>query len=408
MGAGAVREPVAPLTVHVQRWERRRSPSGRSWRSHNHKASLPSPENRRPSRFRRPLSRMLGRKTVPNRQPKRPSEFLALAKLPSLHGHGSPVVSRCHHAAVNFRADPATALDPAAQARIDPFQYLHAVVCPDADRSIALPPRRAQPPTSDAPVRAFGQNRRRPAVRRRCVAPCKTEPSLGAGCRITLSTGSSSKFNPTTPKPTATSEMPSTPSIGWTRRSQSSTRPCRSSPTSPTPTATSASPSPPTTSWTRRLRSTARPSKSNPLMPWPTTSSAPPLGPWASGTRRSQSGVESSKSSRTTPKHRRRAVVVPERPAPRGPPPDPPRGEGPAQRQEAAGQGPAAGQRSRLRRAIRPHAARPVFQPGPRIAAGTGLLNLGRLRQRGQLPAGAQGVRALLQPGAGPLGATHL
>jgi hypothetical protein len=71
----------------------------------------------------------------------------------------------------------------------------------------------------------------------------------------------------------------------------------------------------------------------------------------------------------------------------------------PGARPEAAGPGPAAGQRLRLRRGVRPPAPRLVRQPGAGALAGPGVLRLGRLLQLRQLPAGAQGVRALLQPG---------
>ena len=59
-------------------------------------------------------------------------------------------------------------------------------------------------------------------------------------------------------------------------------------------------------------------------------------------------------------------------------------------RPKAARQGPAAGQRLRHRRGIRPPAQRLVRQHGPRPAAGPGVLHLGRLRQLRQLPAGPE------------------
>ena len=67
--------------------------------------------------------------------------------------------------------------------------------------------------------------------------------------------------------------------------------------------------------------------------------------------------------------------------------------------QEAAGKGPAAGQRLRPRRGLRPAAARLVRQPGARAAAGPGLLRLGRLRQLRQLPARAEGRGPVLLAG---------
>ena len=59
--------------------------------------------------------------------------------------------------------------------------------------------------------------------------------------------------------------------------------------------------------------------------------------------------------------------------------------------QEAAGQGPAAGQRLRDRRGVRPAARRLVRQHGPRAGARPRVLHLGRLRQLRQLPAGPEG-----------------
>ena len=97
-------------------------------------------------------------------------------------------------------------------------------------------------------------------------------------------------------------------------------------------------------------------------------------------------------------RHRRRPVVVPGHDAPPGVRRGAPPGEGAADAHEDAGQGPAAGQRLRLRRGVRPAAARLVRQHGPRAAAGPRLLHLGRLRQHRQLPAGPEGARAVLQP----------
>ena len=79
--------------------------------------------------------------------------------------------------------------------------------------------------------------------------------------------------------------------------------------------------------------------------------------------------------------------------------PGPAPGEVEADHTEDAGQGPAAGERLRLGRGVRPDAARLVRQHGPRAGARPGVLHLGRLRQLRQLPAGAEGLRALLLPG---------
>ena len=67
--------------------------------------------------------------------------------------------------------------------------------------------------------------------------------------------------------------------------------------------------------------------------------------------------------------------------------------------QQDAGEGPAAGQRLRVGRAIRPDAHRLVRQHGPRAGARPRVLHLGRLCQLRQLPAGAEGHEALLLPG---------
>ena len=66
---------------------------------------------------------------------------------------------------------------------------------------------------------------------------------------------------------------------------------------------------------------------------------------------------------------------------------------------EDAGQGPAAGQRLRFGRRLRPDAHRVVRQHGPRAGARPRVLHLGRLCQLRQLPAGAEGHEALLLPG---------
>ena len=76
----------------------------------------------------------------------------------------------------------------------------------------------------------------------------------------------------------------------------------------------------------------------------------------------------------------------------------PPSGQSSRHDQEAARQGPAAGQRLRLRRGIRPPPARLVRQPVPRAAARPRVLHLGRIRQFRQLPAGAEGRRPVLLP----------
>ena len=67
--------------------------------------------------------------------------------------------------------------------------------------------------------------------------------------------------------------------------------------------------------------------------------------------------------------------------------------------EEDAGQGPAAGQRLRVRRGVRPAARRLVRQHRPRAGARPRLLHLGRLRQLRQLPAGPEEARPLLLPG---------
>ena len=68
----------------------------------------------------------------------------------------------------------------------------------------------------------------------------------------------------------------------------------------------------------------------------------------------------------------------------------------PSNHEEAAGQGPSAGQRLRDRPAVRPAVARLVRQHGPRAAARARFLYLGRVCQLRQLPARAQGQRLVL------------
>ena len=85
------------------------------------------------------------------------------------------------------------------------------------------------------------------------------------------------------------------------------------------------------------------------------------------------------------------------RPAVGGPAPLP--GEVQADAQEAPGQGPAAGQRLRVRPGVRPPARGVVREHRPRAHPRRRVLHLGRLRQLRQLPAGAQGDGAVLQPG---------
>ncbi|QYU71097.1 4-hydroxy-3-methylbut-2-enyl diphosphate reductase [Leptolyngbya sp. 15MV] len=79
--------------------------------------------------------------------------------------------------------------------------------------------------------------------------------------------------------------------------------------------------------------------------------------------------------------------------------PSPAPGEGPADDEEDARQGPAVGQRLRVRRRVRPAAGGMVREHGPRAHPRRRVLHLGWLRQLRQLPAGAQGDGALLLAG---------
>ena len=90
-------------------------------------------------------------------------------------------------------------------------------------------------------------------------------------------------------------------------------------------------------------------------------------------------------------RHRGRPQLVPGHHASPGAGPRAASGEGEADPQEAAGQGPAAGQRLRVGRGVRPAAARVVREHGPRAVARSRLLHLGRVRQLCELSPGAEG-----------------